>query len=170
MSTPEITNIPDPINTPEPNNTDLATLGHDVGEHMAERLMYQRATRLVAWFLGGLALLALLIGWLVAGLPGVWAALIGVGLTALFCGGTLWSVSRTIGSAPVSMAATVMLTWLVKLAILIAVLFFLRGRTFYNAYVLFAVVAVGVIGALIVQGLSIKRSNLPYVVPNTRNI
>lgn len=64
-----------------------------------------------------------------------------------------------------SMAATVMLTWLLKLVVLIVVLFILRGRDFYNPYVLFAVIAVGIIGALVVQALALKSSKLPYVTP-----
>jgi len=131
----------------------------------AERHLYRRASRLVAVLLAAVAVLGLAVGWFAAGLPGVWAALIGVALTAVFCGGTMWSITHTIGSTPVSMAATVMLTWLVKLVVLIVVLFILRGRDFYNPYVLFGVIAVGVIGALIVQALAVKNSRLPYVVP-----
>lgn len=132
---------------------------------LAERQMYRRASRLLAWFLIALALIALAVGWFGFGFPGVWAALIGVALTGMFCGGTMWSITHSIGAAPVSMAATIMLTWLAKLVVLIAVLALLRGRDFYSPYLLFAVIAVGVIGALVVQALTIKRSRLPYVTP-----
>jgi len=136
--------------------------------HDAERATYRRASRLLAIFLGALTVLSLIVGWLVAGTAGLWAALIGIGLAGLFCGGTMWSITHTIGAAPVSMAATIMLTWLAKLIILIAVLAFLRGRDFYHPQLLFAVIAVGVVGSLILQALVLKRGRAPYVVPNTR--
>jgi len=133
----------------------------------AERQQYGRASRLLAIFLAALTVLSLVIGWFTVGWPGVWAALIGAALAGLFCGGTMWSISHTIGAAPISMAATVMLTWLVKLLILIGVLAFLRGRDFYHPYLLFAVIAAGMLGALAIQALVLKRSKQPYVVPAT---
>jgi len=133
---------------------------------LQERQVYRRASRILAIFLGILTILALLIGWLVAGSSGLWAAVIGVALAGLFCGGTMWSITRTIGAAPISMAATIMLTWLAKLIILIAVLAFLRGRDFYQPHLLFAVIAVGMLGALVIQALTVKRSHLPYLVPD----
>jgi len=140
----------------------------EVAQHDAERATYRRASRLLAIFLGALTVLSLIVGWFVAGTAGLWAALIGIGLAGLFCGGTMWSITHTIGAAPVSMAATIMLTWLAKLIILIAVLAFLRGRDFFHPQLLFAVIAVGVIGSLIWQALVLKRGRAPYVVPNTR--
>ena len=151
-----------PFPTPTEADTDLAQQNQQ-----AERRAYQRTSKLLWLFMGITAVVALVVGWLTSGLPGVWGALIGAGLAAMFCGGTMWSVTKTVGSAPISMAATVMLTWLAKLIVLIVVLAALRGRDFYNPYVLFAVIAVTVIGALAVQAISIKRNKVPYITPKS---
>gem|GEM_PF-276745 len=132
----------------------------------AEWALYQKTLRWVGLFVVVLTVIAVLIGWFVSGLAGVWAAVIGAAIAGLFCGTTLWSVANTIGTSPTSMAATVMLTWAGKLVVLIAVLALLRGRDFYNPYILFAVIAVGVLGALGIQALSLKRGRLPYVTPS----
>ena len=129
----------------------------------AEWALYQKTLRWVGLFVVVMTVIAVVIGWFVSGLAGVWAAVIGAAIAGLFCGTTLWSVANTIGTSPTSMAATVMLTWAGKLVVLIAVLALLRGRDFYNPYILFAVIAVGVLGALGIQALSLKRGRLPYV-------
>ena len=133
----------------------------------AEWALYQKTLRWVGLFVVVLTAIAVLIGWFASGLAGVWAAVIGAAIAGLFCGTTLWSVANTIGASPTSMAATVMLTWAGKLVVLIAVLALLRGRDFYNPYILFAVIAVGVLGALGIQALSLKRGRLQYVTPQS---
>lgn len=153
------------VNATKNDSIDPDTAAENSRVQALEKQTYRRASRMLGWFLAALTVLSLLVGWLVAGFPGIWGALIGIGLAGLFCGGTMWSITRTIGAAPISMAATIMLTWLAKLVILIGVLAFLRGRDFYNPYILFAVIAIGVLGALAIQALTVKRSHLPYVVP-----
>ena len=127
--------------------------------------LYRKTLTWVVTFIGLLAIIAVGVGWLTAGLPGVWGALVGAGIAALFCGTTVWSIGATIGSSPTQMAATVMLTWAAKLAVLIAVLALLRGRDFYHPVVLFLVIVIGVVGALAIQAISVKGARLPYVAP-----
>ena len=154
------------------NLTELAQLpaGQDEAALAAELLKYRSAARRVFLFLAIFSALALAIGWFASGLAGFWGALIGVGLALLFCGSSVWSGLHTIGAAPVSMAATVLLGWAGKLVVLIAVLAVLRGRTFYNPFVLFGVIAAGLIGSLILQVFAHRRNKAPYVIPNTPSV
>lgn len=133
------------------------------GSQSLERMAYQRALHWIGILVGVLAVGGIIIGWLVAGLPGVWGALIGVALAGLCCAATVWSVAHTIGAESTTIMASVLGTWLVKLVLIIATLAFLRGRNFYNPYVLFGVLAVGVIGAVVIEAYCVHRSRMTYV-------
>lgn len=135
-----------------------------------ERRAYQRALRWIGLLVAALAVGGTAIGWFAAGLPGVWGALIGVALAGLCCAATVWSVAHTIGADTTSIMTTVLGTWLVKLVLIIVALAFLRGREFYNPYVLFGVLALGVIGAVIIESYCVHRSRMTYVDTEQRAV
>ena len=144
-----MTNTPAP--TPDPN--------------APERQVFRSALRAMLVLLGGLAVVGIVVGLLVAGEKGLWGALVGVVLTGFFCATTIWSMLRTVGATPATMAAFVMGSWLVKLVVLIVVLSVLRGRDFYDPYVLFGVVAVGAIGSALLDYRAVSRGRITYFQP-----
>jgi len=134
-------------------------------QDLEERRAYKKALTWIGLLIAALAVGGTAIGYGIAGLPGVWGALIGTALAGLAGASTIWSVSQTIGAPSTTIATSVFGTWLVKIVILIAALAFLRGRTFFNSHVLFTVLVLGVIGALVVESLAVHRSRMHYVVP-----
>jgi hypothetical protein len=131
----------------------------------AERAVFRTALRDMLVFLSVLAVLGIGIGALVAGLPGVWGALIGVGLALIFSGTTVLSMLRTSGATPARMAGVVMGAWLGKFVVLIAVLAVLRGQDFYSRVVLAVVLVVGVVGSAFLDLRAVQRGRVPYVAP-----
>lgn len=116
----------------------------------------------------GIAIVGSIVGWLVAGGPGLVSALIGAGLTALFMGFTAGSI---IIAAKVSKAdpsstlffAIVLGAWLLKFVVFIAILVLLRDASFIQPLVMFFAILAAVIGSLTVDVLAFVRSREPYV-------
>jgi len=131
----------------------------------AARDVFRAALRDMLVLLAALAVLGVGIGYLVAGTPGVWGAVIGVGLALLFSGTTVLSMLRTARSTPTTMAAVVLGAWLGKFAVLIAVLAVLRGREFYSKEVLAVVLIVGVLGSAVLDYRAVRNGRVPYVTP-----
>jgi len=101
----------------------------------------------------------------VAGAPGVWGAVIGVGLALVFSGTTIVSMLVTAGKPATTMAAVVMGAWLGKVVVLIAALALLRGEDFYHRGVLAAVLVVGVVGSALLDLRAVRGGRVPYVTP-----
>lgn len=86
---------------------------------------------------GGWALLALtvvsLIGWGAArDLPGIFSVLLGVGIGGGFVLATAASVLATAKSSQTTTMAVVLGGWLVKMAVVVVLLLWLRGYDFYD--------------------------------------
>ncbi|PRZ04860.1 hypothetical protein BCE75_10998 [Isoptericola sp. CG 20/1183] len=155
---------PVPDNPDETADQQPATSGRSFDEVQAgERAMLRRAMRSTLLLVGALVVLGCAVGALVAGLPGVWGALVGAGLAAFFCGTTVWSMQRTVGKPPTVMAGVVMGAWLAKIVVLVVVLAVLRGADFYDPYVLFVVLAIGAIGSALLDYQAVKGARIPYV-------
>ncbi|MBF0688802.1 MAG: hypothetical protein IR158_13685 [Cellulomonas sp.] len=127
--------------------------------------VFRRALRDTAVLLGALAVLGIGLGALVAGVPGVWGALIGVGLALVFSGTTVVAMLRTLHSPPHTMAAVVMGTWLAKVLVVVVVLALLRDLDFYSRGVLAAVLALGVVGSAVLDFRAVNNGRVPYVEP-----
>ncbi|MBO0926064.1 hypothetical protein J1G44_16425 [Cellulomonas sp. zg-ZUI199] len=127
--------------------------------------VFRRALRDTGLLLGGLAVVGLGAGALLAGAPGVWGALIGVGLALVFSGTTVVAMLRTLHSPPTTMAAVVMGTWLAKVLVVVVVLALLRDHDFYSRGVLAAVLALGVVGAAVLDFRAVQTGRVPYVEP-----
>lgn len=116
---------------------------------------------------GGAALLitwpmALAIGFLIDGLPGLWGALIGMGLAAVFFALT---VGVALGTARMSVSvlgAAVLGSWLIKMVLLIVVLALLREEDFYSRPVLFVTLLAATIGALVLEAWVVNTTRVPY--------
>jgi hypothetical protein len=157
-----VTTEPTPDAAPEGADTPDAQRPGDSPEVAA---VFRTALRDMALFVGAVTVLGVGIGALVAGLPGVWGALIGAAIALLFSGATTVSMLRTADAAPGAMMGVVMGTWLGKVVVVIAVLAVLRGMDFYDRYVLAAVVAVAVVGSALLDYRAVSRGRVPYVQP-----
>jgi hypothetical protein len=129
------------------------------------RAVFRTALRDLLVLDAALAVLGLAIGWLVAGAPGLWGAVLGAGLILVFSGTTVVSMLKTAGSSATTTAAVVMGGWLAKMLVLIVALAVLREFDFYDKRVLGAVVVVGVIGAALVDYRAVVRGRVPNVTP-----
>jgi F0F1-type ATP synthase assembly protein I len=163
MTTPD-TSGPTPDRTPGPVPDGAAEAA---AEHAtaAERRVLRTALRDTLLLVGALVVLGGGIGLLVAGVPGLWGALVGAAIAAFFCATTIWSMMRTVGSSPARMAAFVMGAWIAKIVVLIVVLALLQGRDFYDPWVLIAVLAVGAIGSALLDYRAVNSGRVPYVQP-----
>ena len=131
----------------------------------AAEAVFRRALRDVLVLLAVLLVLGIVVGGLVAGLPGVWGALIGWGLAAAFSTTTIVAMLRTVRSSPAAMAGVVMGTWLAKVLLLVVVLAVLRPLDFYSAPVLGGVLAVAVVGSALLDYRAVTSGRVPYVEP-----
>ena len=114
--------------------------------------------------LGGLAL-AGVGGWLVAGTPGVYGGVLGVGIPSAFFGITLAVALLTGRSSGTALGAVVLGSWLVKLIALVAVLAVLKPLEFYHRPV-FGAVLLGWTAVLLgIEVRVIKSTRQMYVEP-----
>jgi hypothetical protein len=128
--------------------------------------VFRTALRDMLVLLGVLTVLGIGLGYAVAGTPGVWGALIGIGLALLFSGTTVASMLLTARAPATTMAAVVMGAWLAKVIVLIAVLLVLRDQDFYHRGVLAAVLFAGVIGSALLDLRAVRGGRVPYVTPS----
>ena len=115
-----------------------------------------------------IAIVGSLVGYLVAGTPGLVSALIGAGLTALFMGFTALSIviaSRVTKDEPSSTLffGIVLGMWLLKFVVFIVILVLLRDASFIQPLVMFFAILAAVIGSLVVDVVAFLRSRVPYV-------
>lgn len=108
------------------------------------------------------------VGFLVAGAPGAWGALIGMALAVGFFGITVAVSLLTARMDPTKLGVWVLGSWLVKMALLIVVLAVLRGQDFYSRPALFVSLLVGTVGSLLLEARIVTSTQVPYVEPGAR--
>ncbi|PFG40698.1 hypothetical protein ATJ97_3231 [Georgenia soli] len=129
----------------------------------ATRNMYSVILRRLGVLVVGLAVLGSVVGYLVAGTPGVWGALMGAGIAALFMVGTVATMMLTADKPlPVATAAGVG-GWLVKMLLLFGVLLIVRDREFYSPGVFFVVLVLAILGSLGIEMAAVLRARVPTV-------
>jgi hypothetical protein len=115
-----------------------------------------------------LAVVGSLVGYLVAGPEGLWSALVGVLVAAVFLGITGASIliaNRWYGDplyVPVFFGI-VMGGWILKLVVFIVVLLVLRGQPWMNPTVFFVAVVVSVLASLAIDVVVLLRMRIPHV-------
>ncbi|MCJ1713784.1 hypothetical protein ACLBWP_00270 [Microbacterium sp. M1A1_1b] len=117
-----------------------------------------------------LAVVGGVVGFLVAGGPGLTGGLIGAVMSVVFCGLTAVSVLLAIrfsGGQMISGAffGTIMGMFLVKFVLFIVVLVLLKDRDWVSTPVLAIAIIVGVIGSLVIDVTVIARGRVPIDVP-----
>ncbi len=133
------------------------------------RAVLRRALRHLVWLLAGLAVVGSVLGWLTAGAAGVWGALIGVGIAAVFSGTTVLSHLRTADSSVQVTGAVILGAWLVKIVVIIAVLAALRPLEFYDRNMLALTLVIGVLGSVYLDYLAVTKARIPYVQPSAQD-
>lgn len=127
------------------------------------------------WSAGATAVLALagaLLGYVAAGPEGLWSALAGVVLAALFLSITGLSIliaNRWYGDdlyVPVFFGI-VMGGWILKFIVFIAVLLILRGQPWINPVVFFIAIVAGVVVSLLIDVIVMLRMRIPHVSDTT---
>jgi hypothetical protein len=117
---------------------------------------------------GILAVVAAVIGYLIAGTPGLWSGLAGVLVAAVFLAITGISIliaNRWYGDdlyVPVFFGI-VLGGWILKFVVFIVVLLILRGQSWVDPTIFFISVVVSVLASLAVDVVVLMRTRVPHV-------
>lgn len=117
---------------------------------------------------GALALLALgalsLLVWgLISGTEGLWGAGIGWLVGGGFMLLTVVIVLFSSNTSPSMTMGLILGSWLVKAAVLLGILFFLKDKTFYDTAALAVTVMLSMIAVLVIETLAVTRSQKLYI-------
>ena len=115
-----------------------------------------------------IAIVGSIIGFLVAGPEGLWSALIGAGLTALFMVFTSASIvlaAKVTKNEPSSTLffGIVLGMWLLKFVVFIVLLVLLQAQPFVQPLILFFSILAAVLGSLVVDVVAFLGARVPYV-------
>ena len=115
-----------------------------------------------------IAIVGSVIGFLVAGPEGLWSALIGAGLTALFMVFTSASIvlaAKVTKNEPSSTLffGIVLGMWLLKFVVFIVLLVLLQAQPFVQPLILFFSILAAVLGSLVVDVVAFLGARVPYV-------
>lgn len=127
------------------------------------RAVFASVLRDVLVLVVGVTVVGAGVGYLVAGTPGLWGALVGAGFAAFFCLTTLVIMVRTADRPMHVTNAWATGAWLGKMLVLGVVLYLLRDLTFYDPRVLFVVLCVAVVGSLALEMRQVARARIPAV-------
>ena len=100
---------------------------------------------------------------LVAGVPGLWGALIGAALGGGFILTTALSIALTTKFPPTMAGAVLLGGWLVKMLLAVVVLAVLKDMTFYDKNALALVVVFALVLVLGAEVYGVVRTKAPYV-------
>ena len=125
--------------------------------------LFTRVLKLGSALIGAIAILGGLIGFLVAGVPGLTSALIGASLTLAFV--TLTALSVWLGGKlPLAGFFGVVLGgWLVKIVGFALVIGALKGADFINGPVLFFTLVAAILGTLAVDSVLVLKARIPVI-------
>jgi len=143
----------------------------DVGAapQSVESSVYRTAMRRTVFGLAVLAVLAMIVGAIIAGGPGVAAALVGVGVAALAGVTTqvamLWGHSRSTDQMAMAIAGS----WLLKMILIVVALLILQGIDGFHKELFAAFAVVGVLLTLAVDFWVLRKSRVPYVSPSSKS-
>ena len=129
----------------------------------ASNNLFTRVLTLGSALIGAIAIIGGLVGFLVAGAPGLTSALIGAGLTLVFVTMTALSVWLG-GQLPLAgFFGLVLGGWLVKMIGFALVIANLKGADFINGPVLFFTLVAAIIGTLAVDSVLVLNARIPVI-------
>ncbi|MCK0092698.1 hypothetical protein MWU77_18130 [Rhodococcus sp. F64268] len=114
-----------------------------------------------------LTVIASVIGYFVAGLPGVWGALIGAAVGGGFILFTALGVLLTARMPAVTAGAVLLGTWLLKLILAIVVMVLLKPLDFYSKGALVLTIVFALIIVLGSETYGVLSQRAPYVEPRS---
>lgn len=129
------------------------------------REVFRRALRDMLVLVAVVAVGGVAVGAAVAGLPGVWGALIGAAVALVFSGTTVLSMLRTANASVTTTGAVILGAWLAKMVVLVVLFAVLDAMDFYDRGVLVGVVLVAVLGSVYLDYRAVVRGRVPYTQP-----
>ena len=125
--------------------------------------LFVKALRLGTLLAVAVAALGSLIGYFVAGMPGVYAALVGATVSVIF--GSMTTLSIWLGGKlPLNgFYGMVLGGWLLKILVFAAILFVLQGATNFSGPVFFFAVVASVLGNLAIDSWLVLTGKIPTV-------
>lgn len=109
------------------------------------------------------ALLGSGIGWLIAQSAGVWAALIAAGIGLFFTGTTVVLIYLVVGRGPELLQIVLLGGWIIKMAVVLVLLLWLRNLDFYHREVFVGVLILLALALVAVELVTVARTRLPAV-------
>lgn len=103
------------------------------------------------------------IGFAVAGTDGLFSALVGTAVAILFAVISVASLMAAMKLTAVGFLATIMGTWLLKMALFVVSLLALRQADFVQPLVLFLSLVVAIVGTVLIDVVVVYRSRLGHV-------
>ena len=128
--------------------------------------LFRTIQRRLLLLTAGVAVLGVLVGLLVAQTPGVWGALLAAGLGLVFTFTTVATLRFLVGRGPELLQIVLIGSWLIKMALVVVLMLWLRSQDFYDRGVFFVTLAVVVIGAVAVEIGTIATARIPVVEPS----
>lgn len=110
-----------------------------------------------------IAVVGSIIGWFVAGWPGVWSALIAAAITLLFSGVTALSIILAARFDPLFFVAVILGAWILKFLVFLGVLAIVKQLDITHDWMLWSCMVAAIIGQLAVDVLAVTRSRQGHV-------
>lgn len=115
-----------------------------------------------------IAALGALIGYLIAGLAGVWGSLLAAGIGLFFTGTTVLLIYLVVGRGPELLQLVLLGGWILKMAVVFVLLLWLRQLDFYHRGVFVGAIVVLAMALLIVELVTVLNARIPAVDPGLR--
>ncbi|KAE8763094.1 hypothetical protein [Georgenia thermotolerans] len=131
----------------------------------ATRDMFRRILRQLTLLVVVLAVGGGVVGYLAAGQPGLWGALMGAGVAALFMVGTVATMLLTADKPLHVASAAGVGGWILKLILLLVLLALVRGKDFYSPGAFFVVLVLAIIGSFVIEARAVLHSRVPTFEP-----
>ncbi|WP_435300532.1 hypothetical protein [Timonella sp. A28] len=154
---------PDDVESVTDETDPLADLPHV--PHHVNKEIFRSSMKALLLLVAVLLIVGSGIGYLVGAMAGVYGALLGVGVTLIFSGTTIWSMIYTADKSPNVSMAVVMGAWVAKMIVFITIMAILGGHDFYHKIIFAVIVLIGVIGSAILDMRAVTKGRLPYVTP-----
>lgn len=161
-----MTDVPeDPQTGSEPDSEPVRDPSTVTGSDTARAMetMFATVVRRLIFLNVAIAVVAVPVGFLTAGSRGLYAALIGVGLAAVWTVSTAVVMKATAAKSLQVVAAAFLGSWLAKTLLTLGLVLVLRSMDFYHAGVLFLTLAAAIVGSLAIEAMVVMRTNIPSV-------
>mgnify|MGYP001161902852 FL=1 len=132
------------------------------------RDMFRTVLRRMALLLAALAVVGCVVGYLVAGMPGLWGGAMGTAIVAFFTLTTAVVMAVTADRPQYLASAALVASWLVKVVVVFVVLLLVRDLDFYDPLVFFVTLTLAILGSLAIEMSAALKARGPYVDPDQR--